>query len=143
MAIKIIEFLAAPALSGAVLLAPLEANSQQGLQIPSLPDPGGILSLQQVTPPETLNLLQVPTQLSPTTDSQGGALGGSINPVVLESLVGGVDVSSFPQPTDQSHGPRRNNPVVWSDNRGVWKSNPPGDACMLLSSTQINSDSCN
>lgn len=143
MEIKIFGSLAAPALTATVLLAPLEVSSQPGLQDPSLPGATGILSLQQANPSETLNLLQGPSQLSPNADIQGGVLGSSINPVALESLVGGVHARNFPQPADQSYGPRGNNSIVWSDNRGTWKSDPPNNACMLQSTSQMNSDSCN
>lgn len=96
MEIKIFGSLAAPALTATVLLAPLEVSSQPGLQDPSLPGATGILSLQQANPSETLNLLQGPSQLSPNADIQGGVLGNSINPVALESLVGGVHARNFP-----------------------------------------------
>jgi hypothetical protein len=143
MEIKAFGSIAASALTAMALLSPLGASSQPGLQNPSLPDASGVLSLQQGNPSETLNLLQGPSQLSTTADVQGGTLGSYTNPVAVDSLVGGVDARNFPQPAEQSYGPRGNNSIVWSDNRGTWKSDPPGDACMLQSTSQIKSDSCN
>jgi hypothetical protein len=122
---------------------PPEASSQPGLQDPSLPDTSGILTFQRGTPPDTLHLLQGPALLTPTAEAQGGVRDSSIDPGALQSLVGGSQATNLPPAADQNYGLRGNNTVIWSDNRGTWKSDPPGDACMLQSKAQINADSCN
>jgi hypothetical protein len=134
---------AAFALAGGLLFVQASAYGQQVNQELGMSDPSGLASLQPGNPLNTLSLLQAPSFHSTTQDSMSGPQAGGLDGSSLGSALSGPSAIGFSEVTEPIRGLKSSNAVVWSDNRGTWKSEPPGDACMLQSSSSINANSCN
>lgn len=121
-----------------VLMGPLEVRSQPRIENSRLAVPSIILSLQQ-SPLETLSLLQGLSQ----PDHFSGAVDILVNSGTPRPEIGGIHSMNLTQSQIQNINLKHSSTVVWSDNRGTWKSDPPGGTCMLLSISHINSEPCN
>jgi hypothetical protein len=125
------------AVASGFVLAPCVAFSQQvGLALNGA-DAGTLPNLQQLDLHSNVSPLQAPgfqaTAVDPLMGTPASSFGGLVQ----------VEAIRFPQSTEQSVSIKPTSTVVWSDNRGTWKSEPPGTACLLQSTSSMNTDSCN
>ena len=61
----------------------------------------------------------------------------------LTDVQGQMDAIRKSLDSVQSPNTRPSNVVVWSDNHGIWKSEPPATACMLQATSTDNIQACN
>jgi hypothetical protein len=114
------------------LLAPTLVYGEQQDQVTISPDPNAqFQNRRDEWHNQTIN--QHAPVLAPLINPQGS----------LTDVQGQMDAIRKSLDSVQSPNTRPSNVVVWSDNHGIWKSEPPAIACMLQATSTDNSQPCN
>lgn len=117
-------------MAGLFIAPPLVHGEPQALPSSSL-DPSAPFQIHRVQSQSQATNLQAPG-IAPLINTQGGFtdLQGQSYPIrkLLDSA--------------QSSNVTLSNAFVWSDNRGIWKSEPPAPTCMLQATSADNVQPC-
>ena len=117
-------------IAGLSTAAPLVHGQPQALPSGSL-DPSAPFQINRVQSQSQTTNLQAPG-LAPLINTQGG----------FTDLQGQSYLRRKLLDSPQSSNLTLSNAFVWSDNRGIWKSEPPAPTCMLQATSADNVQPC-